>query len=317
MRWMFVCLVAASTWTAAVLPAAARDIFVDNVAGDDRFTGHETISGPDGTGPVRSIGRALELAHQGDRIVLKNSGVPYRESISLAGLDHSGGGLGHFMIRGNNAVLDGSVPVPDDAWEHYRGAVFRFRPKYLEHQRLFFQGKPLGQVAADRESAVPPELKPLQWCLHHQYIYFCCERGKLPPSYELSYAGRRVGITLFHVENVAILDLTVQGFQLDGVNAHNSARNVYLGGVTCRGNGRSGAAVGGASVVRLDGCRLGDNGRMQVLTLPYSVTYLTNTLVLANTGPAWVDRGGKGELIHDGGLLQGGAAELPEPKVGP
>ena len=314
MRVIAACLMAVWAGMACVAPAAARDIFVNNVGGDDRFTGHETITTPQRTGPVRTIGRALELARQSDRIVLENTGVPYRESISLMGLDHSGSTLGPFAIKGNNAVLDGSVDVPDSAWEHYRGAVFRFRPRYLQYQQLFYQGKPLPRVAAEGRSDAPPPLEPLQWCLHRAYVYFCCEGGKLPSDYQLAYAGRRVGITLFHVEKVAIVDLTVQGFQLDGINAHNSARDIYVGGVTCRGNGRSGVAVGGASVIRLDGCLLGDNGQMQLLTLPYSETYLTNTLVVANTGPAWVDRGAKGWVIYDGRPMQGGSAEFSGPK---
>ena len=49
-----------------------------------------------------------------------------------------------------------------------------------------------------------------------------------------------VGITLYKVRDVAIGDLTVQGFQLDGINAFDGAFDIQLSGVTCRGNGRSG-----------------------------------------------------------------------------
>ena len=53
----------------------ARDIYVDNIAGDDRRDGSSAAArGPDG-GPVRSIGRALSIAEAQDRILIQNTGV--------------------------------------------------------------------------------------------------------------------------------------------------------------------------------------------------------------------------------------------------
>ncbi|MEX0713437.1 MAG: hypothetical protein WD278_13865 [Pirellulales bacterium] len=48
----------------------------------------------------------------------------------------------------------------------------------------------------------------------------------------------QTGITLYHMHDVAVVDLIVQGFQLDGINAHDGVRSCYLSGITCRGNGR-------------------------------------------------------------------------------
>src|SRR3990172_3435458 len=138
-RWL-------ATWLVLTLLAApmasGRDIHVNNLDGDDSFTGRRAGNLSDWSGPVRSIARALELAVQGDRIVLANSGEPYRESISLAGSRHSGDVLRPLVIEGNGAILDGSAPVPAEAWEHYRGPVFRFRPPGLAHQQLFLGDRP-------------------------------------------------------------------------------------------------------------------------------------------------------------------------------
>ena len=56
--------VAASVLLGLLLAPAAsgRDIHVDNLAGDDTFTGLQTQNLPDRSGPVRSIVRALRLA---------------------------------------------------------------------------------------------------------------------------------------------------------------------------------------------------------------------------------------------------------------
>ena len=50
----------------------------------------------------------------------------------------------------------------------------------------------------------------------------------MPADYQLTYACLPTGITLYHVDSVAITGLTVQGFQVDGINALNSARDVRL-----------------------------------------------------------------------------------------
>ncbi|MHC4399790.1 MAG: right-handed parallel beta-helix repeat-containing protein [Planctomycetota bacterium] len=291
----------------------ARDIYVDNFAGDDAFTGQQPRSMSDMSGPVRSINRALKLARQGDRIVLKNTGEPYRESISVVGSRHSGYSARPLIIEGNGAILDGSAPVPAEAWEHYRGPVFRFRPPRLAYQQLFQNDRPVDRVIASRESDDPPPLGPLQWCLFRGHVYFSVDPDStdLPRGHALTHTHRRVGITLFHVDRVAIANLTVQGFQLDGINACNSAREITLSGVTCRGNGRSGITVGGASQVRIDACLVGDNGEAQLTTLPCSETQITNTALLANTAPGWVDRGGR--VYVEGKRVEGGLEELAPP----
>ena len=93
---------------------------------------------------------------------------------------------------------------------------------------------------------------------------------------------------------MAISDLTVQGFQLDGINALNDARNVRLAGVTCRGNGRYGLAVGGASQVEIDSCLLENNGTAGLFTGPYSRNApFSAAACRAAAAPGWVDSGGR------------------------
>ena len=287
-----------------VAPAAGRDIFVSNTAGDDRFTGDQPRSAADATGPVRTITRALELAGAGDRIVLAKTGEPYRESVSLVGSRHSGYPHRPLTIEGNDAILDGSAPVPPNAWENYRGAVFRFRPPQTAYQQLFINDRPAVRVTATRRAGSPPKLQPLEWCLLGGYVYFCVHPDKLPADYRLTYAQKQTGITLYHVERVGIVNLTVQGFQLDGINLNNSARDVYLGGVVCRGNGRNGITVGGASRVEIDVSLIGNNGWAQLLTHPYSETAVRSSDLFSNTAPPWVDRGGR--VYLNGRRIEGG-----------
>src|SRR5687768_14912613 len=71
-------------------PAAlGRDVFVDNIGGDDRFEGGSPQS-MGGNGPCRTISRALRAADKGDRIIVANTGMPYSECVSLWGGRNSG-----------------------------------------------------------------------------------------------------------------------------------------------------------------------------------------------------------------------------------
>ena len=136
------------------------------------------------------------------------------------------------------------------------------------------------------------------------YLYFCVEPTKLPEDYRLSYSALDTAITLLAVSKVAVSDLSIQGFRLDGINAANAAHDVAVSRVICRGNGRSGITVGGASLVDLDSVSAGDNGLAQVLALPWSEIHLENCRLLSNTAPGLVDRGGK--VYVDGKQIVGG-----------
>ncbi|MCA9269372.1 MAG: right-handed parallel beta-helix repeat-containing protein [Planctomycetales bacterium] len=291
--------------------SGAREIFVNNVAGDDRYEGSAPQASNVGGGPLRTIAHALRLAKPGDRIILANTPEPYRESITLEGFRHSGSAEKPLAIIGNGAVVDGSAPVPDEVWEHYQGNVFRFAPRRSSHVQLFHENRPLTRVPIPDGSLRVPKLEPLQWCLFGREVYFRVDakqddqqRNKLPQNYHLTHTGLPVGVTLYDVRNVMIADLIVQGFQLDGVNAHDKAFNVQLVGVVCRGNGRSGVTVAGSSQVEIVEATIGDNGPSQILCEGYSHTAISNSHVFANTGPS-VQRETSAEVLIEGLTLGG------------
>jgi hypothetical protein len=270
---------------------AARDIFVDNVAGDDHSRGLQSATiGSDG--PVRTIARALALALPRDRIMLANTGQPYRESISLVGGDHSGVPYEPFVLDGNGATLDGTALVPPSAWEFAGvGDVFRFRPPKMAHQLLYLEGRPLVRVPLAPGAEALPALAPLEWCLWRGQVYFRIEEGKWIDDYALSHTLLPVAITLYHVRNTIVTNLVVQGFQLDGIHAHD-VDACTLQAVTSRGNGRSGITVTASSRVAIEGCLVGDNGEAQLLAEGHSKTIVRGSELLENTAPAIVRAGG-------------------------
>jgi hypothetical protein len=276
-----------------VSPALGRDIFVNNRGGDDRANGdNETPMGL--LGPVASVRKALLLAEPGDHIVLANSGEPYREMIGLSTGRHSGFSTSlPFVIDGRGAVLDGSARVLAAAWESFRGPVFRFRPARMSYQQLFRDGRPLVRRARLSDEEDVPQLEPLEWSLVDGWIYFRVEEGKLPADYGLACCGLQTGITLYHVHDVVITNLTVQGFQLDGINAFDGTRDCRLVDVVARGNGRSGVTAAGSSHLEILGSLIGDNGWAQLYIDDLALASVRDSHLLANTAPPIVRHGGR------------------------
>ena len=271
--------------------ASARDIFVNNVRGNDATRGFSAESTDADNGPLKTIARALRIAEPSDRIVLIDTGEPYRTSISLSGKNCSGTKNAPFTIVGNGVTLDGTQPVPDNGWKHYQGDIFRFQPPQVGFQCLYRDGVPVNRALVT--GTTMPRLDPGQWCLFGPYIYFRVEKDRLPADYHLSYGQLSTGITLLYVQNVLIQDVAVQGFRLDGISAINNAYGVRLLRVIARGNGRAGISIGNVSDVEIKDSLLGANGSAQILTLPRSKTRVVNTQIIATTAPAFDRQGGQ------------------------
>ena len=136
-------------------------------AGDDKNSGTARAGRRRRTGPVRTIAKALRLAtSRRSHRPGQERRVPYHESVSSVGTRHSGAApTMPFIFDGNGATLDGSAPVPDDQWTHYRDNIFRFRPRSLVQAVLFFHGRSIWPLPLPRGTSCPPRLEPMQWCV--------------------------------------------------------------------------------------------------------------------------------------------------------
>jgi hypothetical protein len=269
----------------------ARDIFVNNLLGDDRRGGSLPAPAGEGGGPCRSIAKALRIAQPGDRIVIAKTDQPYRESITLQGPHHSGDERFPTTIVGNGATLDGTASLAEAAWEYAGNNTFRTRPPHMSFQQLFLDDR-----ISVRKQPLPghsPSLAPREWCLAEGWIYFRVDEGKLPNAYVLSCCGEQVGITLYDVHDVIIEDLKLRGFWLDGVNCHDNVRRTDLIRLTTQENGRSGISIGGASRVRIDTCTSSANGQAQVRVEGYAIVEMIDNELDATSAPPLVREGGK------------------------
>lgn len=249
--------------TLAPALCSGRDLFVNNQTGDDRLSGLKQELRED-DGPLATISRALKLAGPGDRINVANTGEPYREQLSVFGCDLHGFENRPLTLSGHGAVLDGSVMSADRAWRHVEGDVFAMNPRRLTYQQLFYNGAPLKRVRTASAHDAGALLQPLEWAFAQNAILLKVEKDRLPQQYGLRHAGLQTGITLYNTRHVVIEDFVIQGFQQDGVNAHELVKDCVLRRVECRANGRSGLSVGGVSRVTAFGSGFYDNGRSQV-----------------------------------------------------
>ncbi|QDU54888.1 right-handed parallel beta-helix repeat-containing protein [Aeoliella mucimassa] len=276
--------------------APAKTLYVNNQMGSDTASGLTAEPQID-NGPLKTIEAALILADKADRIVIANTGVPYHEAISLSKPNHSGYRNKPLVIEGNGAVLDGTVGHELGAWKHVQGNVFAMQPRRITYQQLFDGALPLQRVELLSTDELA-NLQPKTWGLLDGKIYFCTEEQKIPADYELRHAGLQTGITLYMVRHVRIENLVVQGFQQDGVNAHELVQDCELVDIDLRANGRAGLSVGGVSRVSVSQGNFYDNGRVQVRTEGLGELELAASEVDDSTAPAYRTKGRK--LLVDG-----------------
>ena len=294
-RWLVLaCFVGLGS--VATLPA--RELYVNNETGDDRFEGRspQYFSGD---GPCRSIARALFLAQAGDTVVLAKTAQPYRESVTLQGERHSGNSFRPFRLVGNGATLDGREPIRSAAWESVGGDIVRFEPARKSLGLLYLDELPAYPRRESVSAARPERLQPGEGCLFDGWFYFRRAPSRIVSEYALSATALPVGITLYDVRNVRIEDLVVQGFQQDGIAAADGVYDVTLEGLTLRGNGRAGAAIVGASRVTLSNCLAGNNGRAQVWAAGHCWVDLRDCALPSRSAPA-VFRDGESSRIIGG-----------------
>ena len=295
-------IVAVLCWFSIVAAgqSQARDIYVNNFIGDDRASGRS----PEVTvinRPLRTINRALRLVDRGGRIILAKTEEPYREMISLSDVNQRGYSDQPLVIVGNGATLDGTVVAAPGAWKHERDGIFAMRPRRLAYQQLFLNGEPLRHVRTSGRPDSAVSLQPLEWTLRSDRILFRGEEGRVPHQYDLRHCGLQTGITLYNTEFVRIEDIIVQGFQQDGINAHELVKGCQLVRVECRANGRSGISVGGVSQMEIIESHCYDNGRVQLrLEGQAKVVAERSDFNVDDKAAPWLEIQGDGRAVIDG-----------------
>lgn len=292
---------ACCAWLLAACPClTAAELYVDNVAGDDVFDATSSTPINNVSGPARTIRSALARARGGDTLIIANQGLPYFESLELAGGRFSGVGGNPFLILGNGALISGARSIAPSDWTYLRNSLWKFTPSRKGHYLLLNGGVPLPEQAVSRSAPLLPKLAPKTWCAWHGSIYYQAgsEPGQSPWQLPLAFAYDQVGISLYDVQNVIIRDLTIQHFRVDGVNAHDRCTGVILQNVQLLQNGRSGLSVGGTSLVGLKDSVAAGNRQAQLIVSEKAQMELLNSPLKEGPGLPFEIRGG--HLLIDG-----------------
>ena len=254
----------------AVNPISASDIFVDNIIGRDADDGSTTHSSDGRSGPVYSIQRALQLAGFGDVIVLAKTGRPYYESLSLTGDRHSGTRFRPFIIQGNGATISGLRSLPQGSWQKAGSKLWKVTLTRKGHYRLLRNGRSLPEFKAEGGEDPLSKLSPGEWTAWGGSLYFLQDGVDPPESQAFAYSAEQTGISLHHVSNVLITDVTLQHFRFDGIHAQGLCDGIILDNVNSFENGRAGIVSSGASRIELYGGKIAGNSHHQLLVLDHS-----------------------------------------------
>ncbi len=255
--------------------AAAADLEVDNVRGSDR---QSRVSGQKDRTAYKTISRAVADAAVGDKIVIRKTGTPYRECVSIS-TNHRLGTLDFpLIIEGNDATLDGTQPLSVDNWSTSGRDLFelnRRSPGFVTILAASDQPIPenIGQLAD------LSKLQPFQYARNNGSIFFKVRRGDVPQTYGLRLGVEQTGLTLYDVSNIVIRNLNISGYRLDGINCHSLVTDVRFENVVVEYNGRSGISVGGASQVAFKAGKLEHNGQSQARAEGYSRLELIGTAI--------------------------------------
>lgn len=260
--------------------AAAGTIYVDNVRGDDANDGRAPTGTGAGTGPTRTIAKALTLARHGDTVSINNAGLPYYESVTLSGYEHSGHDALAFSIVSNGAVIDGTKAVRPEAWKLVGENLWRFTPWRKGYYGLYLDGKPVPRHAlknaGENPRLVPRGIPAGHWAVVAGTVYYQAVEKEDPATKPFRYAARSVGLTLHNVIGVEVSNLTFRNFRLDGVNAHDRCGIVRFSNVKSLNNARAGFTIAGCSgrlrmaddklpTILLENCELTGNARHSLL----------------------------------------------------
>ncbi len=240
-------------------------IYVDNVQGSDSLNGQTSEAISSHSGPVRTIGRALEKVRKGGTVVIANRGKPYYESLQITGKNGSGFQDHPFRMIGNGVIIDGSKPVPPNAWRQRGINLWSFRPRRKAFYQLILNGKAVPEFAASSTVKKLSEIPLHKWAARKGEIYYRADIGEFPFRKNFRFACRRVGLTLYNVHDVEIEEMTFRYFQLDGVSAHSLCRHLKFSKIHSHGNGRSGFFAGGTSDVTITESQLKNNQKASLL----------------------------------------------------
>lgn len=211
--------------------ALAETWFVSNDAGSD------TNNGTSARTAFATIAKATASAKTSDTIVLANTGVPYREAITLRGL--GGTARKPFVIEGNGAVITGLKPIAANAWKPAPKGLFLYP----------VAKKPYGfPFLVHRGKRLPPAknldaVRPGEFFWNDKGVHFRPEAGKSIADYRLEATLIVSGLQVSGASYILCRNLVSEYHSNDGFNFHGNCRGIVCENIVGRHNGDDGFSI--------------------------------------------------------------------------
>lgn len=206
--------------------------YVDNRVGDDSHDGGAPET------PVATIARVVALSATSDTIVLRNTGIVYREAMVLG--RRGGTPEKPFVVEGGGAVLSGLRIIGPDEWKKVGDDVYFFPVK----------NRPYGNSYLANDGERLPAAKAVDALGSEEFfwdgeagVYFRCGEGKTPADYALGATLLGSGFATAGGSYVTCRNLVCEHFANDGFNMHGDCRGICLENVVARYNGDDGISI--------------------------------------------------------------------------
>ncbi len=223
--------------------SATKEIYVNNILGSDKYDG--TSSKPTGSthGPVATMGKAVSLLKTSDRMIIANTGKPYRDSIHL--FKQSGTPEKPTMIEGNGAIMEGLETVQPSEW--------RVEPDGLLSlpwgNWLSFAVWVDGRIPAHRvDVTARPSINDIApgtgvFSSDEMRAYFRLPEGKRLQDLHLEVPKRLNGVTIHESSYVTIRNLHVRFYADDGFNEAGECYGLVFENIEASYNGEQGMSA--------------------------------------------------------------------------
>ena len=262
-------ITASTLMLTAIINVTANQIYVDNVKGNDRNNGSQSM-------PFKTLRKAASKLSPGMTLFIVPNSKPYNASLVLSKLPVETGKV--ITVDGQNAVLNG-LKDTRKMWKPAGKDLYKREAyKHIQVKRHFMviNGKlqRMGIYAKLRRPKLksPDKITPGEWTYvkSENCLYLKLPAGKtindislLEPS-DRSYSG----VMIIKTSNIVVKNLTVEYFKNDGFNIHGSCQNISFENVTAKYCGDDGisahedstikvknfASIGNASAI----CHVGD-----------------------------------------------------------
>jgi len=221
--------------------SAAADVYVDNINGLDSCDGSTDTKGAGSVGPVASLERANALLKPGARLILCNTGTPYRGSINLT--RKGGTPTAPLVVEGNGATIEGLQETKPAQWERVSEDIVFIK---WEAPWGFFV---VADGATPKWGKSATELQPGEsfgdYNQHRGYFRLPAGRSIDQVKLEIATGGFGSGVLIYDASHIVVRNLRCQYFWNDGFNYGGESEDIRFESIEACYNGDEGASSHG------------------------------------------------------------------------